>query len=98
MTKIISAAVVALSLLLPVNALASDATAHVTAFEDGTWQAIFKVELWSKAGITDTWRLVIDQQGCQVDSFDALPPLKEGGVVKVGVHLTTEDMPSSEPL
>ncbi len=90
--KIILASAVALGLLLPTNVLASDATTHVIDFGDGTWQAIFKVELWSKTGVTNTWRLVIDQQGCQVDPFDALPPLKEGGVIKAGVHLTTAEM------
>ncbi len=92
MNKIILVAALALGLSLPINALASDVTSHVTDFGDGTWQALFKVELWSKAGITDTWRLIIDQQGCQIDPFDALPPLKEGGVVDIGVHLTTAEM------
>ena len=84
------AALVSLVLLWPSAAMAGDSdgtTAHVRELTDGTQQAIFKVEIWSKEGVIETWRLLVDRQNCTVTPFDDPPPVLEG-VLQQDVHAT----------
>ena len=62
-------------------------TAHVRELTDGTQQAIFKVEIWSKEGVIETWRLLVDRQSCTVTPFDDPPPVLEG-VLQQDAHAT----------
>ena len=97
MRNMIFAAMLSTVLLLPSVALSkSSITSHVTGLPDGSWQAIFKVELWSKTGVTDTWRLTINQLGCQAAPFVEQTVSPEGQVVRQDEHVTV-GMPWTQP-